>query len=113
MISNQIIDSFKMNNQFEMNKEEVFDIDNDQYIETPFNTLPVKIQKIILYGSENTEIAFNYVIGNSKNIQKKHAFEGVIPSMERRYHDTESLVVREDLAKRRAAILPAPPQPNT
>jgi excinuclease ABC subunit A len=68
-------------------------------IETPFNSLPKKIQKIILYGSGCDEIVFNYVLGNFRRVRKKHSFEGVIPNMERRYRDTESLAVREDLAR--------------
>jgi len=68
-------------------------------IETPFNVLPQKIQKVILYGSGDDEIVFNYVLGNFRRTRKEHAFEGIIPNMERRYRDTESLAVREDLAK--------------
>ena len=68
-------------------------------IETPFNSLPKKIQNILLYGSGDDEIVFNYILGNFRRTRKEHAFEGIIPNMERRYRDTESLVVREDLAK--------------
>ncbi len=68
-------------------------------IETPFNSLPQKIQKIILYGSGKEEITFNYVLGSFRKVRKTHAFEGVIPNMERRYRDTESLAAREELAK--------------
>jgi excinuclease ABC subunit A len=68
-------------------------------IEKPFKSLPKKIQKIILYGSGDDEIAFNYVIGKFRRTRKTHAFEGVIPNMQRRYSDTESLAVREGLAK--------------
>ena len=68
-------------------------------IETPFNSLPKKIQNIILYGSGDDEIVFNYILGNFRRTRKQHAFEGIIPNMERRYRDTESVAVREDLAK--------------
>lgn len=66
---------------------------------TPFHSLPQKIQNIILYGSGRDEIGFNYILGNSRHIDKVHTFEGVIPNMERLYRDTESSAVREDLAK--------------
>jgi excinuclease ABC subunit A len=68
-------------------------------IEAPFNVLPQRIQKVILYGSGDEEIVFNYVLGNFCRTRKKQIFEGIIPNMERRYRDTESLAVREDLAK--------------
>lgn len=68
-------------------------------IEMPFNSLPKKIQNIILYGSGDDEIIFNYVLGNFRHTRKEHVFEGIIPNMERRYRDTESMAVREDLAK--------------
>lgn len=68
-------------------------------IDTPLQALPQKIKKIILYGSGNTEIVFNYIFGNSRRVRKVQVFEGVIPNMERRYRDTDSPTVREDLAK--------------
>lgn len=68
-------------------------------IDTPFQKLKKKFQTIILYGSGNEEISFNYVNDRGDVFQRHHRFEGVIPNMERRYRDTDSQMVREDLAK--------------
>ncbi|KMT65942.1 excinuclease ABC subunit UvrA [Catenovulum maritimum] len=61
--------------------------------------IPKKQQDIILYGSGKTEIDFNYMNDRGDIIQRKHVFEGIIPNMERRYRDTESSSVREEMAK--------------
>lgn len=68
-------------------------------VDTPFNKLPKKIQEVILYGSGDEEIAFHYASERGMVINKTYPFEGVLPNMERRYRDTESAGVREDLAK--------------
>lgn len=71
-------------------------------LDTAFARLPAKIKKIIMYGSGDEEIVFNYVIGagqNQQRIRKENVFEGVLPNMERRYKETESDAVREELAK--------------
>ncbi len=68
-------------------------------IETPFDALPEKIRKLILYGSGNEVIQFRYANERGGNVSRRHPFEGVIPTMERRYHETESQMVREELAK--------------
>lgn len=68
-------------------------------IDTPFNKLAKKHQKIILQGSGNDEISFSYVNDRGDVFQRTHKFEGIIPNMERRYRDTDSQMVREDLAK--------------
>ena len=68
-------------------------------IDTPFKKIPKKIQDVILYGSGDTEISFEYLHDGKKSIKRKHPFEGVIPNMKRRYHETESIMVREELAK--------------
>ncbi len=67
-------------------------------IETPFKQLPENVQHVILYGSGTEKIKFSYQ-SDSKSITRSHPFEGVIPNMERRYRETESNVVREELAK--------------
>ncbi len=67
-------------------------------IETPFNDLPENIKQVVLYGSDNEKIEFTYQSDNKSSI-RSHTFEGVIPNMERRYRETESNVVREELAK--------------
>ncbi len=68
-------------------------------LDTPFKKLPKKIQDILLYGSEDTEIQFRYVQDNGQIVSRKHTFEGIIHNMERRYHETDSNYVREELAK--------------
>ncbi|MGL4827835.1 MAG: excinuclease ABC subunit UvrA [Vibrio sp.] len=68
-------------------------------LHTPFNKLSKKIQDIILHGSGRTEIEFKYINDRGDIRLKKHAFEGILHNLERRYRDTESNSVREDLAK--------------
>ncbi|MGL6171522.1 MAG: excinuclease ABC subunit UvrA [Vibrio sp.] len=68
-------------------------------LHTPFNKLSKKIQSIILDGSGRTEIEFKYVNDRGDLRLKKHPFEGILHNLERRYRDTESNSVREDLAK--------------
>ncbi|KAA1188483.1 excinuclease ABC subunit UvrA [Pseudohalioglobus sediminis] len=68
-------------------------------IDTPFAELSKKHQKIILHGSGKQEIAFAYINDRGDVFKRTHPFEGIIPNMERRYRDTDSQSVREDLAK--------------
>ncbi len=68
-------------------------------ISTPFNELNQTFKSIILYGSKNQKIAFNYISPRGDIIKRSHPFEGVIPNIQRRYKETESQSVREDLAK--------------
>ncbi|NVJ51912.1 MAG: excinuclease ABC subunit UvrA [Gammaproteobacteria bacterium] len=68
-------------------------------IEKPFESLPKKVQKVILYGSGRTSIEFSYVNDRGDIYLRNHPFEGVIPNMERRYRETESQAVREELSK--------------
>jgi len=76
-----------------------FDLDD------PFESLPPAVQQVILYGSGEEEIKFSYVMDSGasqgKKVSKKHAFEGIIPNIQRRYRETESALVREDLARLR------------
>lgn len=65
----------------------------------PFNSLPKKIKDVVLTGSGRTEIEFNYVNDRGDIRVKRHPFEGILNTLERRYRDTESNSVREDLAK--------------
>jgi excinuclease ABC subunit A len=67
-------------------------------IEKPYSKLPKKIQQVILYGSGEETIKFKYH-SERKEFTREHPFEGIIPNMERRYHETESQAVREELAK--------------
>ena len=68
-------------------------------LETPFSELPKKLQDVVLYGSGGEKIEFYYENSRGMQIKNRHRFEGVIPNLERRYHETESGAVREELAK--------------
>jgi excinuclease ABC subunit A len=68
-------------------------------IETPFGELPQNVQEAVLQGSGDDKIKFTYVGERSNQYVREHAFEGVIPNLERRYRETDSIVVREELAK--------------
>jgi excinuclease ABC subunit A len=71
-------------------------------LERPFEDLPEAAQRTVLYGSGDEEIAFAYTNERGRKMLRKHPFEGVIPNLERRMRETDSLVVREELAKLRA-----------
>jgi excinuclease ABC subunit A len=68
-------------------------------LETPFNELAEKLQNTVLYGSGGEKIEFFYENSRGMQVKKRHRFEGVIPNLERRYRETESGAVREELAK--------------
>jgi excinuclease ABC subunit A len=68
-------------------------------IETPFGELPEKFRKIILYGSGKERISFHYANARGLEISRRHRFEGVIPNLERRFRETESSAVREELSR--------------
>ncbi|MBC8948045.1 excinuclease ABC subunit UvrA [Xenorhabdus sp. TS4] len=68
-------------------------------IETPFNQLTPTIQKVVLYGSGKESIEFKYTNDRGDVTVRHHPFEGVLHNMERRYKETESTAVREELAK--------------
>ncbi len=68
-------------------------------VEAPFNTLSDKAQQVILYGSGKESIKFKYINNHGDTSVHLHPFEGVLHNMERRYKETESTAVREDLAK--------------
>jgi excinuclease ABC subunit A len=68
-------------------------------LETSFEALSDEIRKAVLYGSGRTKIDFSYISDRGKQVVRSHPFEGVIPNMQRRYLETESNSVREDLAK--------------
>jgi len=70
-------------------------------VEQPWEALPDAVQKLVLYGSGKEKIAFRYVGERGRSTVKEHAFEGVVPNLERRYRETDSVVVREELAKHR------------
>ncbi|MFV0821257.1 excinuclease ABC subunit UvrA [Tatlockia micdadei] len=71
----------------------------DFNIETPFCDLPEAIQDIVLYGSGKEVIEFHYQRAHGDYMVKNHPFEGVIPNMQRRYRESDSSLIREELAK--------------
>ena len=82
-------------------------------IEQAFESLPAAVQQAVLHGSGAEEIKFSYVMDSGraggdtgvtqgKKVNKKHPFEGIIPNMQRRYQETDSALVREDLARYRS-----------
>ncbi len=83
-----------------------FDIDD------AFDSLPSAVQHAVLHGSGEEDIRFSYLMesgaeGGTKKTSKKHPFEGIIPNLQRRYRETDSAVVREDLARLRG-VQPCP-----
>lgn len=68
-------------------------------VETPWKKLKARHREAVLYGSGDDVIEFSYVNDRGSIYQRSHTFEGVLPNMERRYRDTESNLVREELAK--------------
>ncbi|MDP2770466.1 MAG: excinuclease ABC subunit UvrA [Giesbergeria sp.] len=75
-------------------------------VEAPFESLPAPVQHAVLHGSGEEDIAFSYILDSGaskgKSVVKKHPFEGILPNMTRRYRETDSTVVREDLARYRS-----------
>ncbi len=67
-------------------------------VERPFEKLPEQVQSAVLYGTKE-KIPFSYLNERGKTFIREHAFEGVIPNLERRHKETDSIVVREELAK--------------
>ena len=72
-------------------------------IDQPFEELPEQMQQVLLYGSGSEEIEFTYEAeganGKKRKVKRSHAFEGVIPNFERRFKETDSATVREELAR--------------
>jgi len=75
-------------------------------VEAPFESLPERVQHAVLHGSGEEDIAFSYILDSGankgKSVTRKHPFEGILPNMARRYRETDSVVVREDLARYRS-----------
>ncbi len=72
-----------------------FDFD----IDTPFEQLPEKVRNVVLFGSGSEKLRFAYVGERGNRYQREHTFEGIVPNLERRYRETDSNVVREELGK--------------
>jgi len=68
-------------------------------LEEPFESLPPDLQKTVLYGSGRENIDFRYLNDRGDIVKRSHPFEGILPNLERRYRETESQTVREELAK--------------
>ncbi|MDR6201671.1 excinuclease ABC subunit UvrA [Paraburkholderia graminis] len=68
-------------------------------IDTAVEDLPEKVRKILLFGSGKQEIPFSYINERGRASVREHVFEGIIPNLERRYRETDSAAVREELAK--------------
>jgi excinuclease ABC subunit A len=68
-------------------------------IEVPWTELPERARQVLLYGSGEEPIEFRYSEGKGRGSAKRHPFEGILPNLERRYRETESATVREELAK--------------
>lgn len=68
-------------------------------VDTPWQDLPAKARDAVLNGSGGEAIAFTYITENGGRSQRKHPFEGILPNLQRRYRETESQTVREELAK--------------
>ncbi len=75
-------------------------------VEAPFESLPEAVRQAILWGSGEEVIKFTHAVdsasGATRKVSKRHPFEGIIPNMMRRYRETDSVVVREELARFRA-----------
>jgi len=68
-------------------------------IETPWSELPEKFQNVLLNGSRGEQITFNYFNDGGRSVKKKHPFEGILNNMKRRFHETESNAVRDELSR--------------
>ena len=68
-------------------------------VDTPWHDLPENTRHHILHGSGDEQISFRYMTGTAGAVTRKHRFEGILPNLERRYKETESPAVREELAK--------------
>src|SRR5690606_29158829 len=76
-------------------------------IDQPFEELPEHARQVLLYGSGDEDIEFVYEAegpkGKTRSVKRSHPFEGIVPNLERRYRETDSVAVREDLARYQSA----------
>jgi len=68
-------------------------------VDTPWEDLPQKVQDAVMHGSGGETIAFRYLTERGGKVTREHAFEGILPNLERRYRETESSAVREELSR--------------
>jgi excinuclease ABC subunit A len=67
--------------------------------EAPYERLPERAREVLMNGSGGEEVEFRYFDSRGRTLKRRHKFEGILPNLERRYHETESLAVREELAR--------------
>ena len=67
--------------------------------EAPYANLPQRARDVLMQGSGGEEVEFRYFDSRGRTTRRKHKFEGILPNLERRYHETESMAVREELAR--------------
>src|SRR5699024_10521212 len=68
-------------------------------VETPWQDLPPTVHKAVLYGSGKQKIAFRYLTERGGKVTREHRLEGIVPNMQRRYRESESTAVREELSR--------------
>ncbi len=68
-------------------------------VDLPFEQLPDRAQQVVLYGSGKEKVPFAYINERGRTVIREHAFEGVVNNLERRYRETDSMAVKEELAK--------------
>jgi excinuclease ABC subunit A len=68
-------------------------------VDVPFEKLPEKAQQVVLYGSGKEKVPFAYINERGRTVMREHTFEGVVNNLERRYRETDSMAVKEELAK--------------
>ena len=68
-------------------------------VETPFAELPESVREVILHGSGERKIEFRYLSERGTEMVRRHPFEGILPNLERRHRETDSNLIREELAK--------------
>ena len=98
-LSSGAIKSWDRRNQFYYQMLDSLAKHYDFELERPFESLPEKIQQIILYGSGKENISFRYLNERGKPAVREHPFEGIVNNLERRYRESDSPTVREELAK--------------
>ena len=86
-------------NQFYFSMLTALGLHYDFDLDTPFEQLPAKAQEVVLHGSGKTSIPFAYINERGRTVVKEHTFEGVVNNLARRYRETDSMAVKEELAK--------------
>jgi excinuclease ABC subunit A len=68
-------------------------------VDAPFEQLPPEAQRVVLYGSGKEKVGFAYLTERGQKLTREHPFEGIVPNLERRYRETDSVALKEELAK--------------